>query len=125
MEPWRTILLLATVGGALLAAGGLIAAYRSAKREYKAAGVRVEAMGQLMKRLEADPKGDMEAYRREFAEHDLEMPTWGNLVQLALFESRRLFGNIAAGSRSQLIVAGSGLLLSTFASAASLYMATA
>lgn len=138
MEPWRTILLVATIVGFLVTVGGLVAAYRASRREYKDAGKRITLMRELGEREQAaqaevksgPDQGERSAalhaeYERIYTEHGLVRPSYDNIVYLAQHESQRLLGMVLNETRRDFVIAGIGLLVSTVASAGSLYLAGA
>jgi hypothetical protein len=135
MEPWRTILLVFTIFGFLVTVGGLVAAYRSARREYSDAADRITLMRDITKReqqshaaLEPGPDLDIrneainQEYEQIYAKNDLVRPSYDNIVYLAQYESQRLLGMVLNGTRRDFLIAGVGLLVSTVASSGSLYL---
>lgn len=137
----RTILLIATLLGAALTVYGLIRALVEARKEATAAERRVQVMKELAdeekqeheavaRRREAGDDFDMgaenerinQAFTEKYAEHDIIRPSMGNVAHLAAYESRRLLSLVLGSTRRDFTVAIVGVVVSTAASAASLYV---
>lgn len=139
MEPWRTVLLVATIVGFLVTAVGLVSAYRAAGREYRAAGERITLMRDLAEQERAEHANVAQGTPEQgalnsaihvdfdaiYAGHGLVRPSYDNVVYLAQHESQRLLGMVLSETRRDFLIAGVGLLVSTVASAGSLYLASA
>ena len=140
MEPWRTILLLATIAGFLITVWGLVSAYLAAVRENKAASDRIATAAQLSAAEDDERKlieeKDIEQSERSalflqlyqrydvlYKDNDLVRPSYDNVVDLAMYESQRLLGMLLEETRRDFLIAGIGLLVSTLASVGSLYLA--
>jgi len=138
----REILLVATLLGAALTVYGLLRALIEARVEADKATKRIDVMRALSEeerrahqavnaRNDADHSVDMSSenerinqeFERRYAEHDLMRPSYNGLVYLAVFESQRLMSLVLKSSRRDFMVAIIGVVISTFASAASLYLA--
>jgi hypothetical protein len=130
----RTVLLLATVVGFLLTAYGLIQAYRGALRQV---GVSEERLNES-KRLRAEWRAAMKAlgpektraeadevnarYAAMFEARGLLAPSYDNAPFQAAYEARHALRQAVEGARANLLWAGLGLVISTVASACSLYI---
>lgn len=136
-ECWRAVFLIATIAGSLVTIYGLIAAYLAAKSESDDAAERVRKMKQLRGledrlRVEAEVNGTIgdrhEALIRQSKERyeaaGLIRPDYDNTVYLAAYESERLLGRVLTETKRDFIIAGVGLVISTFASAGSLFLAS-
>lgn len=135
MEPWRTTLLIATVVGFVVTVAGLWAAYKAAAREHRESVARIGLMREISDREDAaqdaiphGPERESQAdavrseYDRQYALHGLLRPTYENIDTLALHETQRLLGMVLQETRRDFVIAGVGLLISTIASGASLFL---
>ena len=124
-----------TALGAGIAAFGLIGAYRSARKDYVRAGERIDKMKSLgaeerdenRNRQPEEITAELsqarhERFERLYAEIDVVRPSYDSLPYLAAYEAQRLLGIILESTRTNLLTAGVGLLLSTAASIASLFV---
>lgn len=122
-----------TLIGSGLTIWGLVSAYFNARREVSRAGDRIETG----KRLAAEEQAAIDAlsirteqstseiharFERKYAEHGIVRPSRAESSYLAAHETKRLVGLLLDSTRSNLIWAGVGLVLSTIASAASLVL---
>jgi hypothetical protein len=136
-------LLVATVLGCALTVLGLVNAYRSAKNQLDVATERLRRTEELMEVEDKELKdfqaktGDWmnlespsEFYfnpeigarsEARFQAAGLDRPV-SNLETLPLLEMRRFLGEVFAKSRNDLLTAGLGLIVSTAASAVSLFV---
>jgi hypothetical protein len=145
----RETLLVGTLLGAALTIYGLLQAVLEARREYIDAQRRIEVMQRLgdeesakhkvimdqrygmpdshepavIARLDVETDALIAEYRAKYAAEDIIRPDMGNGAHLAAFESRRLLGLVLGSTRRDFIVAMIGVMVSTIASAASLYLA--
>lgn len=151
IDAWRWVLFALTFVGAGITVWGLVSAYRGARREYEAAGKRLDMMTELGEAESAESeKAKDEEQRRvsagvkdvvafnaetaksaaerharwdvEYAKYDLLRPTYENLVYLATYEAKRLLGLVLNSTRRDFLWAGVGLVISTLASAGSLLL---
>lgn len=123
-----------TLIGSGLTIWGLVSAYFNARSEVSRAGDRIETG----KKLAAQEQAAIEAltvirtqqatseihsrFERKYAEHDLVRPSRAESPYLAAHETKRLVGLLLDSTRSNLVWAGVGLLISTLAAAASLVL---
>ncbi|TFC83861.1 hypothetical protein E3T23_00940 [Cryobacterium cheniae] len=131
-QPWIAAL---TVLGFILTAGGLIAAYLSAKRQPGLEEKRIEKSQELSKAYMAEiaeltrQQSDGAVgyminvrYHALYAENQLIRPTIESIEYLAAEDSKRLIEMILVSTRGNLIWAGVGLMLSSAASLWSVFI---
>lgn len=134
----RSFLALLTLIGFLVTIWGLFSAWRGAKREYRAADVRImhakrladeqsrmrEEMGNDVWVMQTDEqkKAYWAHWDAEYRKYDLDRPTAGNLQHIAAYESRRLLGLLFDSTSRDLLIAAIGLFISTLASVGSLFV---
>lgn len=128
-----------SIVGFVVTAGGIVAAYRSAKRALANEDRRVEMSERLQREEHAEHEAlraekleksveDSEAeainarYESYYSEAGLVRPTLEALGHLAAYESKRLAVDVLVSTRGNLIWAGVGLLISTGASVWSLFI---
>lgn len=125
----RIALIVATVVGGTLIAYGILAAFFVAQRELDRADQRAQKAERLREgwRQEHRAAGSAEEreainlkYQRLYQEAELLAPSYDNVDRLSGFESRRLLRQVLESTRSNLLWAGLGVLISTAASTASL-----
>jgi hypothetical protein len=126
LKDWLAI---AMVAGFLFTGGGIIAAYEGAKNQVANAETRIaesKALAAFEKQSEPMPGESPEdknaRSRTLYEERDLIRPESGNLQYLSAYEAHRLLGVLLAGARTNLLVAGYGLVISTIAGVWSLYV---
>lgn len=135
---FRSWLVVATIAGFLITLGGLVAAWVSARREYRDAQRRADKLEELSAEEKAEgaamsedpnhprwsvPAEDRHAeWAARFAAHDLIRPNLGNMAFIAAYESRRLLGLVLKSTGREFLVAAFGLLISTAASVGSLFL---
>lgn len=140
-----------TLLGAGVTIYGFAAIYVNARREYRDAQSRISKLTEL-ERLEDAQRTQMEAeyqaglpedlqariaynathaerqaaraaqWEARYAEYELTRVTYGNIAYIAAFESRRLLGLVLQLTGRDVLVAAVGLLISTGASAWSLFV---
>lgn len=150
MDSLRVFLFVLTVGGAVVTIWGFVEGYRGARREYAEAQRRIDALERLSALSRAEHEPRMEAYRAAlraaddrsavealhkglndqrnsafdavYRSHGLSRTTAGNLTFIAAYESRRLLGLVLDSTGRDFLIAGIGLVISTVASAWSLFL---
>lgn len=65
---------------------------------------------------QAERNAAQEAWNRQYAAEGLHRASWGNLSQLSQYEALRLVRDLLLGARTNLVIAGLGVLASTGAS---------
>ncbi|WP_431221310.1 hypothetical protein [Leifsonia xyli] len=148
----RAVLVIGTIVGFLFTAGGLVAAYVSARRQVKKERNRVGAIEKLTgdeiaeqraandeaqaRRARGEFPSHVELsdwtrqlseervarYERQHAELGSTRASWASQPFLAAHESVRVAGLVLDSTRSALILAGVGLVISTAASVGSLFL---
>jgi len=128
----RTVLLVATVVGFVMTAGGIVLAYRGALQEVARSKARVarafelwddwHAESKLAKERGDDGNAVSAKYGALYEAEGITPPTWANGPFQGVMEAERIFSALVVGARANLIWAGVGLVISTAASAGSLFV---
>jgi hypothetical protein len=122
-----------TIGGAAITIAGLVGAFKSAQHEVRRAGERIdigkqlaveeqEAINALSIRAPNNTAQVHSDFEKRYAEHDIVRPSRSETPYLAAHETKRLAGLLLESTRSNLIWAGVGLVLSTLASCLALVL---
>ncbi|WP_166873881.1 hypothetical protein [Salinibacterium sp. ZJ450] len=132
----RVALAIGLAAGFLITVGGLIGAYRSARQQLQRAGGLPGATERLQQeedeelaRVAAGPSYPAEVQaiyarykQRHIRETGLPRPAGFGEAHTAGHEATLVFGALLDSSQKNLIVAGTGLLISTTASIGSLFL---
>ncbi len=85
---------------------------------------RFEAEGLSPSSIDAGLNATRPYWDAVYARHDVVRPSYGNLTQLAARESERLLDAVLRATRGDVLIALTGLLLSTAGSVWSLFLDT-